>query len=258
MGQRATLLLDQKQPANPSAKKAPALRSTGATREHAPAGDPRLFNVTLSLRDLLLLLRSHRLYDPAHPRVVDSLDAAYDSLRRAAIDLDGLEIRVERGGIVVAKVSEGHLPDARGEFHALATDLQRASIHTLYFATKFHVGELDTLARLIQATLLRSEEPAHRVKKDLWPAQLREHRVEGIQVNTLTDRKVDTVLASLIAALVAYGGNAPHEGDTPIHAPQIQELTDTLRLIGNLTLPMESARGLSPEEAARAIHHSME
>ncbi len=258
MGQRATLLLDQKQPVKPSAKKAPAPQSSGVPREHASAADPRLFNVTLSLRDLLLLLRSHRLYDPAHPRVVDSLDAAYDSLRRAAIDLDGLEIRVERGGIVVAKVSEGHLPDVRGEFHALATDLQRASIHTLYFATKFHVGELDTLARLIQATLLRSEEPAHRVKKDLWPAQLREHRVEGIQVNTLTDRKVDTVLASLIAALVAYGGNAPHEGDTPIHAPQIKELTDTLRLIGNLTLPMESARGLSPEEAARAIHHSME
>src|SRR5271154_7149108 len=166
--------------------------------QRAALPDPRLGDLNVALRDLLLLLRSHRLYEAGHPRVVDSLDAAYDSLRRAASDFDGLEIRVERGGIVVAEFGEGHLPDARGEYHALATDLKRAGIHALSFDAKFHVGELDTLARLIQSTLLRSEEPAKRIKKDLWPGQLREHRVEGIEVNTLTDRRVDTVLASLI------------------------------------------------------------
>jgi len=72
--------------------------------------------------------------------VLDSLDAAYDSLKRAATDFDGLEVRTERGGIVVAKFAEGHLPDARGEFYTLANDLQRAGIQTLYFATKFHVA----------------------------------------------------------------------------------------------------------------------
>jgi len=66
-------------------------------------------------------------------------------------------------------------------------------------------------------------------------------------------------LASLIAALVAYGGNAPHDAiDAPIRAPQIGEVSETLRLIGRLTPPMEVARGLSPEDAARAIHASME
>src|SRR5208337_2818915 len=185
--------------------------------------------------------------------------AAYDSIRRTSADLGGLEIRPERGGIVITKVSEAHLPDARGEFHALATDLQRAGIQTLWFAAKFHVGELDTLAQLMKASLLKSEEPSKRDATSAWPVLLREHRVEGIQINTLTERKVDTVLASLIAALVAYGGNAPNEdGDTPIHAPQIEEINDTLRLIGHLTPPMEGARGLSAEEAARAIHSSME
>jgi hypothetical protein len=251
-------LKNEQKATHPQPRKGSGLEGSTRSSARVSAIDPRLADVTLGLRDLLLLLRSHRLYDPAHPRVVDSLDAAYDALRSSASEMDGLEVRVERGGIVVAKVSEGHLPDARGEFHALATDLQRAGIHTIFFASKFHVGELDTLARLVHATLLRSDEPARRIKKDFWQVQLREHRVEGIQINTLTDRKVDTVLASLIAALVAYGGNAPHEGDTPIQAPQIQELTDTLRLIGNLTLPMESARGLSPEDAARAIHASME
>jgi len=35
--------------------------------------------------------------------------------------------------------------------------------------------------------------------------------VEGILVNAQTDRKVNTVLTSLIAALVAFGGNSASE-----------------------------------------------
>jgi hypothetical protein len=221
--------------------------------------DPALAQAAQALRSFHLLLRTHRLYNPEHPRVLDSLDQAYDGLRTSAVELNGLEIRVERGGIVAAKLSDAHIPDARGEFHALAGDLQRAGIHTLFFSAKFHVGELDTLALLIKSALLRSEDAARRLEMGGWPAQLREQRVEGIQINTLTERKVDSVLASLIAALVAYGGNAPQESaDAPIREPQTEEVSETLRLIGRLTPPMEVARGLSAEEAARAIHAAME
>jgi PilZ domain len=221
--------------------------------------DPLLADAIQALRDFLLLLRAHRLYSPTHPRMQESLDTAYESLRRSAADLGGLDIRPERGGIIVGKVSEAHLPDARGEFQALAMELRRVGIQTLWFAPKFHVGELDTLVQLLKTSLLRSEESTRRNPITNWVDILRENRVEGIQINTLTERKVDTVLASLIAALVAYGGNAPVEnGDTPIQSPQIEQFNDTLRLIGHLTPPMEGARGLSPEEAARAIHASME
>jgi len=190
---------------------------------------------------------------------MDILDEAYDALKQVASEMGGVEATVERGGIVVRKLRDAHLPDGRGEFHALATDLSRADIQAIYFAEKFHVGELDTLARLIKTTLLRSEESAKRMGRNWWPSQLREQRVQGIQVNTLTERKVDSILASLVAALVAYGGNAPHEDrDAPIRAPQAAELEETLRLIGRLTPPMEVARGLSAEEAARAIHAPME
>jgi len=234
--------------------------SQTAPRERAFYEAPEFSEASQALRTFNLLLRASRLYDPTHPRVLDSLDQAYDGLRASADTLNGLEIRIERGGIVVPKLNEGHLPDARGEFHALATDLHRAGIHSIFFSPKFHVGELDTLSHLITDTLLRSEEAARRLGVGGWPARLREQRVSGIQVNTLTERKVDSVLASLIAALVAYGGNAPAEetGDAPIRAPQTAEVTETLRLIGRLTPPMEVARGLSPEEAARAIHSSME
>jgi hypothetical protein len=258
--QRATTLLTD----DPGAGTRPQTRGANsdapaALRPQTPPKDPLQNQAVRALREFHLLLRAHRLYEATHPSVLDGLDSAYDALLQAAGDLDGMEIRAERGGIVVAKIREGHLPDARGEFHALASDLQRAGIQTLYFSAKFNVGELDTLAQLIKTSLLKSEEPAKRNSRKIWPAELREHRVEGIQINTLTERKVDTVLASLIAALVAYGGNAPQEdGDSPIRAPQVEELSDSLRLIGHLTPPMEAARGLSAEEAARAIHSSME
>jgi PilZ domain len=256
---RATAQIDE--PANTSRRSQRiAPKDTAKPRSgRAEHVDSRFADVSHALRSFHLLLRAHRLYDEAHPQLIDSLDVAYDALKKIASELGGFEARSERGGIVVPKLSEMHLADARGEFHSLATDLRRADIQTIHFAEKFHVGELDTLARLIKTTLLRSEESAKRMGKTWWPEQLRGQRVQGIQVNTLTERRVDSILASLIAALVAYGGNAPHEnGDAPIHAPQSEELAETLRLIGRLTPPMEVARGLAPEEAARAIHAAME
>jgi PilZ domain len=215
--------------------------------------------VLRSLRDFHLLLRSERLYDKNHPSRLDSLDSAYDSLRQITESLEGLEIRVERGGIVAPKIGEGHLPDTRGEMQALAADLHRVGIWSLVFSRKFHVGELDTLARLMKQSLLELDEPAGDAGNAWWPARLLENRVEGISVNTQTDRKVDTVLASLIGALVAYGGHAPRDtGDSPIKAPDFDDLMATLRLLARLTPPLEGARGLSPEEAARSIHGSME
>jgi len=256
---RAPALRDDKTALKPRAARPASPVHLSAPREHVSNEDARLAQASQALRAFQLLLRTHRLYETSHPRVLDALDGAYDGLRDAATALNGLEVRVERGGIVVPKLNDGHLPDARGEFHTLAIDLQRAGIHTVCFSAKFHVGELDTLSQLIKDTLVRSEESAKRLGNGGWPARLREHRVEGIQINTLTERKVDSVLASLIAALVAYGGNAPQEpGDAPIRPPQVEEITDTLRLIGRLTPPMEAARGLSAEEAARAIHASME
>lgn len=225
----------------------------------AKAADHRPIEVHRALRNFHLLLRSERLYEKNHPSRLDSLDSAYDSLRQVAESLEGLEIRIERGGIVAHQVSDGHLPDARGEMQALAADLQRVGVCSLVFSRKFHVGELDTIVRLMRESLLKSEEPASDARTAWWPARLLENRVEGISVNTHTDRKVDTVLASLIGALVAYGGHAPREpADSPIKAPDIEDLMATLRLLARLTPPLETARGLSPEEAARAIHSVME
>src|SRR5277367_828078 len=150
-------------------RRAPAPQNLLVPREpHLPHSDPLQNETVRALREFHLFLRAHRLYDASHPSILDSLDAAYDALLSVASHLGGMEVRTERGGIVVAKITEGHLPDARGEFHALACDLQRAGIQTIYFSAKFNVGELDTLAQLIKATLLRSEELAKRNAKKIW------------------------------------------------------------------------------------------
>lgn len=216
-------------------------------------------DVSEALRNLHLLVRAHRLYESSHPKIMATLDATYDSLRAIASSMGGLELRIERGGIVVPKLNDAPLTDARGEFHALATDLGRAGIQTLSFAKLFHVGELDTLAHLVRTTLLLSEKSAKQTGTGWWTARLLENRVEGILINENTERRVDSILASLVAALVAYGGNAPRSADdAPLRAPQVEDLKATLRLLGRLTPPLEGARGLSPEEGARTIHAAME
>lgn len=247
--------------AHPDATPRTSLRALANAVVNVPAGsaDHKATEVHRALRTLHLLMRAERLYEKDHPRRLESLDRAYDSLRNATEVLGGLQIRVERGGLVAPGIADAHLPDERGEMQALAIDLQHAGIHTLAFSRKFHVGELDTLTRLLKASLVRSEEPAKDAGNAWWPARLLENRVEGISVNTQTERRVDTVLASLIAALVAYGGHSPRETpDAPIQAPDFDDLVASLRLLARLTPPLESARGLSPEEAARAIHGAME
>ena len=203
-------------------------------------------------------MRSARLYDRQHPRLLQSLDGAYESLRSIVANTNGLGIRVERSGLVAPKLNEAPLPDARGDLYALAKDLQRAGIYNLVFAPKFHVGELDTLAQLANASLLESGQPTKQQALAWWPAKLREYRVEGITINAETERKVDTVLASLIAALVAYGGHSPREAvDAPIEIPEIDDLEATLRLLARLTPPLEAARNISPEEAAKHVEAAL-
>jgi hypothetical protein len=214
--------------------------------------------VQSALHELVILLHNKRLYHHSHPKNQSSLETAHNSLKQLAQTLNGLELRVERDAIVVPKLNEAPVPDPKGELRHLALDFQLGGIQTLVILKQFHVGELDTLAQLLRASLLKSDESFKKKRGSWWAAKLLEFGVESIQVNAQTDRKVDTVLASLIAALVAYGGNSPSENaDAPIVAPSAESVSSVLRLIAHLTPPLESARGLSPEEAARAIHGAL-
>ena len=250
--------------AQPSANSKVAEKTAPATRVSEFAAfatsdrDAGVYEVHRALREFQILLNTRRLYHHSHPKNLESLETTHDSFQQLVQKMGGLEIRVEREALVVPKLNEAPLPDHKGELRHLAADFQLAGIQTLVILRQFHVGELDTLTQLIRAALLKSKDPLPTKRNSWWSAKLLEYGVEGILVNAQTDRKVDTVLSSLVAALVAFGGNSANEdADAPIMAPTAENLTSVLRLIARLTPPLESARGLSPEEAARAIHGAL-
>src|SRR5260370_42541099 len=173
--------------------------ANAVSRISAEPRDQKAIEVYRALRNLHLLVRSERIYEKDHPQSLDSLDSAYDSLRNAAELFGGLEIRVERGGLVAPRIGDTPLPDAQGEMQALAIDLQRAGIHALAFSNKFHVGELDALAHLVKASMLRSEEPANG-GNSWWPGRLLEDRAEGISGNAEKKRKQGNSFATPMPA----------------------------------------------------------
>jgi hypothetical protein len=236
----------------------PVARVPQFPRQLTPFRGPGVLEAHDALREFQILLHTRKLYNHAHPKTIESLERTYESLQRLTQQMNGLEIRVERDGLVIPKLSEAPIPDSKGELRNLAADFQLAGIQTLVVLRQFHVGELDTLTQLLRSSLLKSDDSSRQRRSSWWSSKLLEYGVEGIQVNALTDRKVDTVLASLIAALVAFGGHsAGDDADAPITAPSLEGLSSVLRLIARLTPPLESARGLSPEEAARAIHGAL-
>src|SRR5215468_6277409 len=203
-------------PADPQLQRAPFPTVAEFSQFAGRSSGPGVQEVHGALRELQILLHNKRLYHHTHPKTLDSLNQAYESLQRLAQAMNGVEIRVVHDGMVVPKLSEAPLPDPKAELRTLAGDFQLSGIQTLVVSRQFHVGELDTLAQLLRASLLKSDESSKKNRSAWWTSKLLEFGVEGIQVNTQTDRKVDTVLASLIAALVAFGGNTPTENaDAP-------------------------------------------
>src|SRR5476649_2499826 len=66
----------------------------------------------------------------ARPRrePVDPVAVETEQALRVASRLKGLEIRVDRNGLVAPKISDSPLPDAKGDLQALGKELQRVGI----------------------------------------------------------------------------------------------------------------------------------
>jgi len=228
----------------------------------AVANDAKMAEIHRALLQFHLLLRCGRLYDKNHPKPLANLEKAYAAIRSVALTT-ALEVRVDREGLAVPHGGGGHLPDVRGEMRTLSGVLRQAGIRSMVFTTKLGLDELNILAELIKVSLVTPghgipDTPSRNRRDAWWTARLAEHEVKGILVNQV-ERRVDSLLTSLIAALVAYGGNSPRANpEELIRLPDFDDLVATLTLLARITLPLESARGLSPEEAARAIHVAME
>ena len=240
----------------------------------AVEGD-KIANIHRALLNFYLLLRSQRLYEVDHPQRITILGLAYDSLRHI-VERQKLELRVMRDGLASSALGDALVPDATGEMLGLSSALRQAGIRRISFLPKVSQEEVDILAELIKVSLMTmgqtsaaptaaqtsaktSDNEAKGTRDVWWIKSFAERDVEGILVNTQVDRKVDTLLTSLIATLVAYGGHSPRVGsENAVRLPGFDDLIATLKLLARITVPLEPARDLSPEAGSRAIHEAME
>jgi hypothetical protein len=241
-----------------------------ASSSTGPEGD-KVANVHRALLNFYLLLRCQRLYEVDHPQRTATLGLAYESLR-SVVGQQRLELQVMRDGLASSALGNALLPDITGEMLALSSTLRQAGIRRLSFLQKFRLQEVDALAELIKVSLMTmgqalTGQPSAKIstgdgnvtRDDWWIKSFAERDVEGILVNTQVDRKVDTLLSSLIATLVAHGGHTPRaDSESVVRLPGFDDVIATLKLLAHIALPLEPARDLAPEEGARAIHEAME
>ena len=217
------------------------------------------------LRSFQVLLRSARLYQKNHPRVLESLEAAEHNLRAALALVPAIAVEVERSRLVAQGLRGHALADHHGELSTLAGELSRCGITSLVFLPETNLGELDTLARALNSSLQRAG--IRRAQRLDWSAWSAENHISGIRVNAPLEPKVDTVLASLTAALLAYGGASDRAAGetsdaassstlpaTKNDAATLEELTAALHLLARLTALLEHAQEAGPQEKARAFH----
>ena len=241
-----------------------------ATANPAAAEGDKIANIQRALLNFHLLLRCQRLYEVDHPQRISTLGLAYDSLQ-SVLERQKLELHVVRDGLACPALDNTLVPDDTGEMLALSSALRQAGIKRICFLPKVRLQEVDILADLIKVSLMTtgqgttgqasaktSDNNAAGTREAWWITSFAERDVEGILVNTQVDRKVDTLLTSLIATLVAYGGHSPRIDSENMRLPGFDELIDTLKLLAHITVPLEPASELSPEAGARAIRGAME
>jgi PilZ domain len=262
------------------AKREPSLNTTpapeiGAAVNAAPnstavEGD-KPENIHRALLNFYLLLRCQRLYEVDHPQRTATLGSAYESLR-SVIGRHKLEVQIMRDGLASSALGDALLPDSSGEMLALSSVLRQAGIRRLSFLQKFRLQEVDALAELIKVSLItmgqaipgqmsaKTSDGDAKMARDIWWIKsFAERDVEGILVNAQVDRKVDTLLTSLIATLVAHGGHTPRaDSESVVRLPGFDDVIATLKLLARIAVPLEPARDLTPEEGAGAIHKAME
>ena len=252
------LRLPGNEPAAPgAARTSPPHVDASALQAAELAEDARTRAAVRFLHSFHVLLRASRLYQKNHPRVMESLEAAERNLRHALELLPCLAVTVEHGRLLLdvpgGASTEAPESNPGREWNALAQDLTRCGITSLIFQPQTNLGELNLLADLVNAALGNATRCA---PSPNWPARLAEHDVTGIVANEPSERNVDTVLASLVATLVACGASAEQPaggGSAPATSVSPEELTVALKLLGKLALLLEHTQPNSPQEAAQAF-----
>ena len=219
-------------------------------------------NVGEFLEAFRILVRSSRLYQRNHPRWTESLNACEHRLRDALAATPSLQIRIEHDALTVSRgdAITPHglpVPDPRGELKGLAEEFARCSIASLEFLPAVHLGELDLLSQ--QVVWVTRQRPVSAERGvTMWQQWLRDAHVSGIRINVPAGRRDETVLATLVAALLGYGDAAADAAgatsdDRATTAASREQTIAALGLVERLAT-LGTQRAASTEEAARRAH----
>jgi hypothetical protein len=207
-----------------------------------------------------ILLRSSRLYQRNHPRWIASLNESEHRLRDALATTPSIQVRIEHDALTVSHgdATTPHglpVPDPRGELKGLAEEFMRCGITSLEFLQTVHLGELDLLSQQVVWVTRKPPVDADR-GKEMWKQWLRDAHVTGIRINIPAGRRDEAVLATLVAALLAYGDTATDAAgaDDRDSSPASREQTiAALGLVERLAT-LGTQRAATTEEAARRAH----
>ncbi len=232
-------------PAATAASAAPAAKAPRDTQELQRAQ----VAVSRFARSLQVLVRAARLYQKNHPHVMESLEAVDTDLRGALDKVCPLELGVERPRLIFRGQP---LADARGELKKLAEALHRRGIFTLVFLPQTHLGELGTFVQALAASPMQAGDPEEPLD---WAALLEEKRINGIRVNQpLAPKKADTVLTTLVAAVLAPEGDAAASpGADPQAFPTVEEWAGLLRLLARIAAPLRREESLNPRQVMQPL-----
>jgi hypothetical protein len=237
----------------PSVDAVPAPPAAGAAEATASSKlDPLIGKF---LRALHVLLRAVRLYQRNHPRVTESLEAVDRDLRTVLAQVPALCIKLDRDGVVATTRESPRnnrlLADLRGELKTLSAELAGTGVASLIFLRRVNLGELALFAHALDVASRSAGRPGGgQTNADRnWPAWLAERQIKGIQINAALQRREDTVLALLLAALPA-----PQTPDPLAEiATTADQIRAALRFVSSLTTTLEQAQQGSSQDAARTV-----
>jgi hypothetical protein len=233
----------------PTVEATPVLSASAVENSAAGKLDPLIGKF---LRSLHVLLRAVRLYQRNHPRVTESLEAVDRDLLPILAQVPALSIKVERDGVIAttrqAPRSTRLLVDLRGELRTLAAEFAGAGVVSLVFLRRINLGELALLAHAIDAS---ARNTVRQAAGRNWPAWIAEHQIAGIQVNASLQRREETVLALLLAALPA-----PSAADDAASVSG-QEIRTALRFVQSLNARLDQAQQGSRQDALRAVRAAL-
>ncbi len=231
---------------------APGSRAPGAGRQprNSDSNTPETAEgfVVRFLRALQAQQVAIRIYQKNHALVLSAMEATEFHLRAALDRVSPIAIGVENGVLVccLGKGAEPLVLENKKVWAGLAENWTQRGLISLVFTPQTNLGELDILTRLLNGSHPRTEQE--------WQARMAEDGVVGIRANVPMRQPQGTILATLVSALIAHGGEdsgAAHSGAAPA---TMDDLTAALCLVARFEPIVRGAARSTPQHTAGVLH----